>query len=131
MTTAHAGVMGWFTSEVRDWEFIQKTGGLRVLAPVKREGKLLLPVEYDVSGLTTITTKPIMMNSGQSVRKIDCKREGTAILIVVKTQIAEKGVSAEPLHYADLDGAPPGTYKVFYGAPYVPADGLGVIEIKQ
>lgn len=79
--TSHAGVIGWFTSDERDWDFVQRTGGIRISEPIQREGKTFLPVEYDVSGLSTITRKPTLMNSGLTVRKIEAKRDQTEIII--------------------------------------------------
>lgn len=67
--TAHAGMIGWATSEGLPWEFIQQTGGMRVGTPMDRGGKTVLPVEYDVSGLSSITCKPVILNSGMALKK--------------------------------------------------------------
>lgn len=129
-STSYAGVMGWFTSEARDWEFVKKTGGIRVLAPIKMEGRLVLPVEVDPSGLTAITTKPTLMNSGLTVRKIEIRRNGSRLMIRVFTQVAEKGTASGGIHYADLEGVPQGKYTVSYGTEDDPVRTLGEIEVK-
>ena len=129
-TTLHASVIGWLTSDAQDWDFVQKTGGIRISNPIKKDGKIVLPVEYDVSGLTAVTQKPTLMNSGMTVRKIELKRKGTQIIIRVVTQVAEKGTHAGPVHYADLDDLPPGKYQVYYGTAGDAGKNLGEIEIK-
>lgn len=129
-TTLHASVIGWFTSDSRDWDFVQKTGGIKISNPIKKDGKNVLPVEYDVSGLTAVTKKPTLLNSGLTVRKIELKRDGAQIIIRVVTQVAEKGTHAGPVHYAELDDLPPGKYHVFYETAGDAAKNLGEIEIK-
>ncbi len=129
--TLHASVIGWLTSDSQDWDFVQKTGGIRISNPIEKDGNTILPVEYDVSGLTTITQKPTLINSGMTVRKIGFKRNGAQIIIRVVTQVAEKGTHAGPIHYADLDGLPPGKYQVYYGTAGDAGRFLGEIEIKQ
>lgn len=131
IATVHASVIGWLTSDAQDWDFIQKTGGLRISNPIEKDEKTVLPVEYDVSGLTTVTQKPTLINSGMTVRKIELKRNGSQIIIRVVTQVAEKGTYAGPIHYADLDGLPQGKYRVYYGTAGDAGKNLGEIEIKQ
>lgn len=127
--TSHAGVIGWFTSDARDWDFVQRTGGIRISEPIQKEGKTLLPVEYDVSGLSAVTRKPTLMNSGLMVRKIEAKREQSRIIIHVVTQVVEKGKHAGPVHYADLNDPPPGKYQVCYQTCADTEKVLGEIEI--
>jgi hypothetical protein len=129
-TTLHASVIGLFTSDARDWDFVQRTGGIRISKPIQREGKTVLPVEYDVSGLTTVMRKPTLMNSGLTIRKIEIKRDGAQIIIRVVTQVAEKGTHAGPVHYADLDNPPTGKYRVYYETAGDAEKYLGEIEIK-
>ena len=40
VTIAQAGIVSWLTSKTVDWEFIQKTGGLRVLNPIVKNGRI-------------------------------------------------------------------------------------------
>lgn len=128
--TVHAGVIGWLTSDVRDWAFVRKTGGIRISQPVMIDGKRLLPVEYDVSGVTTVTEKPTLMNSGLAVRKIEVRQDGAQLVIRVVTQAVEKGTLVGPGHYADLAGIPSGRYRVYYGTAGDAAKDLGTIEIR-
>jgi hypothetical protein len=107
-TLAHGGILGWLTSKSQDWTFIQETGGIRVGAPIEKDGKQVLPVDYWPNG-----------NSGLAVRRINLTRKETPngddqIIIQVVTQLVEKGADTAKIHYVDLTGIPPGRYEVYY-----------------
>src|SRR5258708_7611001 len=102
-SAGHAGIVGWLTSEARDWQFIQKTGGIRVSAPLEKEGRRVLPIEYWPEG-----------NSGLAVRKIELKKKGTQLVIRVVTQVVEKGSDTARVHHVDLSGVSDGSYEVYY-----------------
>ena len=55
---AGAGPTEWFLAHRADWEFVQGTGGIRILKPKQVIGRVLLPVLYDASGSSAITCKP-------------------------------------------------------------------------
>ena len=116
---AHAGIVGWFTSEARDWQFVQKSGGIRIAAPVEKDGKKLLPVEYWPKG-----------NSGLAVGKIELKQNGAQLVIRVFTQLVEKGRDTARTHCVDLTGIAAGPFDVFYESAGDPAKLLGRVEIK-
>lgn len=128
--TSQAGLVGWLTSETRDWAFVLRTGGMRIGAPVEKAGKRWLPVEYDVSGLTAIAQKPTLMNSGLVVRRITATRADKQIVLRVITQAIEKGSASGSTHYADISGFPPGVYDVFYERAGDAEKHLGRIELK-
>lgn len=46
-----------FTRETKDWEFIQKVGGIKTGTPIETEDGLYLPVLCDESGTDSITLK--------------------------------------------------------------------------
>jgi hypothetical protein len=129
-TQSHAGIIGWFTSKGRDWQFVQQTGGMRIGDPIDRYGKKVLPVEYDVSGLTTVTCKPTTMNSGLAVRKIKAKKKDKQIVLRVFTQLVEKSSINGSHHFVDLTGIPAGSYEVYYETAGAKEKLLGQIEIK-
>lgn len=128
--SAHAGILGWLSSERRNWQFVQDTGGIWIAAVREIAGKKVLPVEYDVSGLTAITRKPTTMNSGLAVRKIATARKGGSIIIQVVTQVVEDKRQAAATHLVDLSDIPPGSYEVFYEIAGDPEKSLGRIELK-
>jgi hypothetical protein len=125
-----ASMLGWFTSQARDWRFIQATGGIRIGVPIERDGQRVLPVEYDVTGLRGVTCKPTSLNSGLAVRKIETRRAGTQIIIRVYTQTVEKSSPLGPIYYADIGDIPGGTYEVFYESADTQGKSLGRIELK-
>lgn len=127
---AHAGIIGWATAEARDWPFICKTGGMRISQPVQHSGKTFLPVTYDVSGLTTVTQPPTLINSGLAVRKIAIRRDGSQLLLQVVTQVLEQGAPTGPMHAVDLEGIPTGRYQVFYESAEAGGVKLGDIELR-
>jgi hypothetical protein len=116
---AHAGVIGWFTSEARDWQFIQRSGGIRIGVPIERAGRRVLPVDYWPEG-----------NSGLVVRKIELNKRGAHLVIRVFTQVVEKDSDTSRTHYVDLSTIGGGAYEVYYEAAGDPLKHLGRIEIK-
>jgi hypothetical protein len=118
------------TSETRDWDFIQKTGGIRISSPIDKGGKLVLPVEYGVQGLTAITCPPTLINSGLAVRKIEIKKIASVLVLRVVTQVFEKGSDTEIVHYVDLDSIPVGSYKVYYETAGDTKKYIGMFERK-
>jgi hypothetical protein len=127
---ANAGIIGWFTSDTRDWDFVQKTGGIRISAPIQKDGKIFLPVEYCVQGLVAITCKPTLLNSGLAIRKIDLKKKDDQLVIRVVTQLVEKGSDTAQIHYVDLSDIHSGSYEVYYETAGDPRKYLGKVEIK-
>ena len=119
-SATQAGIVGWFTSEARDWQFVQKSGGIRIAAPVEKAGKMVLPVEYWPEG-----------NSDLAVRKIELKQKGAQIVLRVFTQLVEKGSDTARTHYVDLSGVAPGPHEVYFETAGDPAKLLGRIEIKS
>ena len=129
-TSASAGIVGWLTSETRGWQFIQQTGGMRVGAPIEKDGKRMLPINYDVTGLTTVTCKPTIMNSGLAVRRIQAVGRDGKIVVRVDTQVVEKTSPSGPSYFSDISGIPRGSYDVYYEIAGDPEKLLGRIEIK-
>jgi hypothetical protein len=116
---ANAGIVGWWTAESRDWQFIQHSGGIKIGAPLEKEGRTVLPVDYWPEG-----------NSGLVVRKIEMKMSGTRMIIQVVTQLVEKGSNTARIHYVDLSGVSSGTHDVYYEIAGDREKLIGHIEIK-
>jgi hypothetical protein len=130
VATAEAGILGWLTSDRRDWQFVQNIGGIRIGTVHEVAGKKVLPVEYDVSGLTTITRKPITLNSGLTVRKVTATRRSGCLVIQVITQVVDAKSEARSTHLVDISDIPFGTYQVFYEKADDPEKRLGQITLK-
>jgi hypothetical protein len=116
---ANAGIAGLLSSKTRDWRFVQSSGGIRISAPIEKEGRRVLPVDYWPKG-----------NSGLAVRKIELKQSGGQIVVLVVTQLVETGSDTARIHYVDLSGIPAGSYEVYYETAGDPTKHLGRIEIK-
>ena len=130
-TTSFAGVVGWLTTDARDWTFIQQTGGIRIAQPVLREGTLQLPVEYDVSGLTRVTQTPTLINSALVVKEVKLTRTGSQLVLRVVTQGIESDPQIGHWHYVDLRNVPAGRYQVYYETAGDATKQLGTIEISS
>ncbi len=130
-TTAQAGLAGWLTSSARNWAFVQETGGIRISEPFERGGKLVLPVECDVTGSSGVTCRPTGLNSGLVVRKVGISSAGKdRIVILIVTQVAEQNRDSSRMHYANLEDFSPGAYTVYYEDADDPAKFLGRIRVK-
>ncbi|HEY4247505.1 MAG TPA: hypothetical protein VGM64_11645 [Lacunisphaera sp.] len=128
---AHAGLVGWLTSSACSWTSVQQTGGIRIGEPLEKDGRLVLPVEYDASGVVGVTQHSNRINSALVVRKIESSLSGKGrIVIRVVTQVAEKDSETGRMHYADLDDFPPGAYAVYYGDADNADQLLGRIRVK-
>ena len=128
---ARAGLAGWLTSSACSWNFVQETGGIRISEPVEKDGRQLLPVEYDATGVSGVTRRPSRLNSGLAVRKVQSSRTGPGqIVIRVVTQVAEHDSDPGPMHYAELEDLSAGAYKVYYEEAGDPAKFLGLIRVK-
>ncbi len=121
----------YWSAQPVDWQFIQRAGGIRIGEPVTKEGKVLLPVECDLSGLQEITTQPTQMNSALVVQKVNARRVGAVIILQVISQLLEKGEAVETVHYADLSDIPAGTYEVYYERAGVTEQHLGQITLRS
>jgi hypothetical protein len=103
---------------------------MRSSSPIEKDGKRVLPVEYDVTGLSTITCKPTLTNSGLAVRRIDVERLYAVLVIRVVTQIVEVGTASGRMHYADRGDIPKGAYEIYYEDAGDAARRLGKIDIR-
>lgn len=117
-TPSQAGFVGWLTSETRDWEFVENTGGIKASASVEIDGKRYLPIEYWPEGCP-----------GIEVRRINLVRKGLLIAISVTTQAAKKDSTEKRTHLVELSGISPGTYDLHYGTIHRPQKLLGQIVV--
>jgi hypothetical protein len=103
-----------FTRESRDWNFIQKVGGIRTEQPIETEDGLYLPVTCNVSGTDSITNKPIELNSALVCKKIRIKHEDNKIYLTVITGLpisSNTTCNCKAVNIGNLDN---GSYQVYY-----------------
>jgi hypothetical protein len=98
------------------WQFVQSVGGIAIDTPTKDLSGWAIPVRADVSGLSTITVKPTLLNSALACVHIVAAVEGQAIYITVVTGLVRSGVN--PLcPPAQLGNVAAGKYRVYYRGP--------------
>lgn len=98
------------------WQFVQSVGGIAIDAPKKELAGWVIPVRADVSGLSTITVKPTLLNSALICVRTEAAIEGQAIYITVVTGLVRSGLS--PLcPPAQLGKISTGKYRVLYRGP--------------
>ncbi|MCH6258811.1 hypothetical protein MLD52_19790 [Puniceicoccaceae bacterium K14] len=110
------------------WSFIQERGGIKIKEARLKEGKLSLPVVFDISGLTRVTKTPDKNDPGTKVWKVLALSEEKGIVLKL---IYMKGFSTGIVHDCTLADLGVGTYDVFYGTSLVPAQKLGKIKIED
>lgn len=100
-------------AQQQPWSFVQAAGGLRLGKPIPRPAGWALPVDADVSGLRTITTKPTMVNLALVCSETQVTLEGQALYITLVTRSAgPAGESRCPPVF--ISNSLAGQYTVFY-----------------
>ena len=119
------------TSHVASWGFLQSVGGIRLGAPEKKEnGRWVLPVVCDVSGLTTVTHKPTTMNSGLVVTRMLYQVSGSEIRISVALNIPLRTSRTPRCTEITLSGINAGEYRVLYEEQNRSTHALGTITLR-
>lgn len=111
-------------TQSRDWAFVQAVGGIAIEQPKRQNQRLILPVHADVSGLTRVTVKPSLVNSGLVCETVLLTRTGQEIDLTILTGLVRQGLSPQ-CPAADLGYLPPGAYRVFYLSPNGEKQALG------
>lgn len=98
------------------WTFVVSVGGITVGDPVQANGAWTLPVQADVSGLETFTSKPTALNSALVCSSVVAKIIDNHIYLTIHSDLAGAIKSAR-CPAAQLGIIPSGAYKVFYKGP--------------
>lgn len=99
----------------QDWSFIQKAGGIKI-GELKAlpGGEHFMPIVVDVSGKTTVTIEPVLLNSPLAIKSIQVEVKDNNILLWIQTCF---GCIMYPSTTSDgitLRKLKPGIYKVKY-----------------
>ena len=126
-------VAGWVTTSRIDWSFIQTVGGIRVGDPQPlSKGNWIIPIECDVSGLTTVTVKPTTVNSALVVKDIRCKtRRDTILVWAVACVVTERYRESHWTQGISVKGTKPGKYTVQYLNPDGTTVDIRSIELRE
>lgn len=103
------------TRETKDWDFIQKVGGIKTEQPYITEDGYYLPLKCNVSGTDSVTIKPTMVNSSMSCLKIKSIVNGNAIHLKVIAGIPLISKSDCNCKSVQIGELKPGKYHVYYG----------------
>ena len=103
-----------FTQKSRDWDFIQKVGGIKTENPLATEDGLYLPVMCNVSGTDSITNKPTLLNSALICKKIRVDHQGNKIYLTVITGLPVLGKATCNCKAVDIGNLDNGSYDVYY-----------------
>lgn len=116
--------------ERQTWAFMQTVGGISIGDPYQNDDRWFLPVLCDISGLKTITIKPVFLNSALAAAETVVTVEGNAISVTVTTSLRSHNPrsSCRP---GELGRLPRGNYTVSYRDPDGTEHALGTISIKQ
>jgi len=114
---------------MQSWEDIQKSGGMRIGFLVEKNGRLVIPVEYDITGREKVTIEPTRKDRELMIEDILVERQGQNIILKVRGTLAVLVNGRTDLHYANLTGTPAGKYNVYYETAD-PEKLLGKVEIK-
>ena len=117
-------------SKTADWEFIQNVGGIKTGIPLKTEDGFYLPVVCNVSGLDSVTIKPITINSALSCVKINVKVDKNNIYLKVITGIAKSQEDDCNCKATRIGFLKKGIYKVYYDDKKTSDHLIGQFEIE-
>jgi hypothetical protein len=119
-----------FVEQKRDFSFIQSVGGIEIEQPILSQDGWIVPVKCDVSGLSTITTKPKLMNSALECSEIISSKNDTAIFLTVKTSVIgfkSKDCKCRAVNVGDLVKKPYSVYYIYNGK----TEFLGSFDISE
>jgi len=100
----------------QSWAFVVSVGGITVEDPVQADGIWTLPVQADVSGLVTFTSKPTTLNSALVCSSVVAKIIDDRIYLTIYTGLPGAAKNAR-CPAARLGVVKPGTYSVLYQGP--------------
>jgi hypothetical protein len=100
----------------QSWAFVVSVGGITVGNPVRADGVWTLPVQADVSGLATFTSKPTALNSSLVCSSVAATIAGNSIYLTLNSDLPGSTKNAR-CPDARLGAIMSGTYSVFYKGP--------------
>ena len=100
----------------QSWPFVVSVGGITVGDPVQVDGVWPLPVQADVSGLVTFTSKPTTLNSSLVCSSVVARIMENGIYLTINTDLSGVAKSAR-CPAARLRVVKSGAYSVFYKGP--------------
>jgi len=112
----------------REWSFVQAVGGISIGMPKRELKGWILPIHADVSGLTQVTIKPTILNSGLACERVAVRIDHFSIYIAIVTGLVRQPYTSL-CPAANLGAVNHGSYRVFYRGPHEPEVFLTEINI--
>ena len=113
-----ASVMGQVTMSRRNYDYLQKSGGLVVEDPVVMEdGSIFLPVYANIRGASNIVGKPDTQRGKASIREIVYEideNDPTRLYIYAKTSRENRSAPSALVQGVNFGNLAPGDYSVEY-----------------
>lgn len=113
----------------RGWQFIQSVGGITLGEPRHADNHWVLPVNCNVAGLKTYSTKPTAMNSGLACVSTSAHTEGHTIYLAIHTALTGMSGKSSDCGPANLGKLKPGKYKVVYKSGKASTIFIGEVNI--
>ena len=114
---AQASIFSWFSPTHRDWDFVQKVGGLKVDAVKLENGRSAAKVQFNPSGTQAVTCKPVMVNSALVFDHASVHVSGDEVRVKVYTAPLEKGRTYPDTMVVQLPRRAHGNYRLRYENP--------------
>jgi hypothetical protein len=114
---------------IQRWVDVQSSGGIRIGYLEEKNGKLMLPIQYDITGHEKITVVPTRTNHELMIEDILVRRQNDNIILTIRGAPALLVAKRADVHYANLPELPTGTYNVYYEDIAINKF-LGKVEVK-
>lgn len=101
----------------QSWAFVVSVGGITVGDPVRADGVWTLPVQADVSGLMSFTSKPTTLHSALVCSSVVAKIVDGGIYLTINTDLPGTAKNAR-CPAVRLGVVKSGTYSVLYKGPH-------------
>ena len=111
------------------WEDIQASGGIQIGVLLQKDGRILLPVKYDITGREAVTCEPTRKDAALMIEDLKAKRVDKDIVLSIIGSQATLVTVRTDIHYADMRGIAPGIYNVYYETAGDPQKLLGKVVI--
>ncbi len=120
--TGCAATVSWLSREDRDWAYVQRSlGGLSLGEPHRAGQRVTIPLLLHFDRATQI-------DSALLIAEVRAYQIGEEIHLTLVTALAGGSTTPAPLE-ADLQGVPPGVYRIFYHDPDGSLHELGTVSL--
>lgn len=124
-----ASLVTWWARKQCDWDFVQKVGGIEVVAVRLANGRPAVKIRFDPSGSHEITRKPEQMNSALIFDRASAQVHGDEVRVTVYTSVPAKGRTYPDTITVPLPKKTHGRYRLRYKNPDRSYFEMGVLVV--